>query len=146
MDQGDFISGTVAASVTLDSEVEGAGGDPTPPEHTAPAVGATAGPSGPPSPRTRAANLPGVRGKGTSGAPAPRAMARRAMVDTGVIDALDRMSESQQTIEKLRIEAATVQAEENRRHELQMLERQLEMVRTFADAMMRLARQPPPHA
>lgn len=53
------------------------------------------------SPRTRAANLAGVRGKGTSSKP----VAKRARIDRSLAETLDKMAESNAEIEKLRIEA-----------------------------------------
>ena len=73
------------------------------------------------SPRTRAANLVGCRGQGTS------CTAKRPRVDRDLMDILNHMSESTTTIEKRHIEAALtmhkdnlLDHQENRRIKLQM--------------------------
>ena len=60
------------------------------------------------SPRTRAANLIGCRGKGISSKPA-----KRATIDYNLMDALDRLADSSAEIEKLQIEANLTMHREN---------------------------------
>ena len=60
------------------------------------------------SPRTRAANLASVDWKGTSSQPA-----KKPKIDRNLMDALDRMTESNTKIEKLRIEATMAMHKDN---------------------------------
>ena len=60
------------------------------------------------SPRTHAANLAGVRGKGTSSQ-----LAKKPRIERNLMDALDRMIESNTKIEKLRIEATIAMHKNN---------------------------------
>ena len=59
------------------------------------------------SPRTRAANLVGCRGQGTS------CTTKRPRVDRDLMDILNHMSESTTTIEKRHIEAALTMHKDN---------------------------------
>ena len=60
------------------------------------------------SPRTRAANLAGIREKGTSSQPA-----KKPKIDRNLMDALDSMTKSNTEIEKLRIEATMAMHKDN---------------------------------
>ena len=60
------------------------------------------------SPRTRVVNLIGCCGKGTSSKPT-----KRAKIDHNLMDALDRLADSNAEIEKLRIEANLTMHREN---------------------------------
>jgi hypothetical protein len=77
-------------------------------------------------PRTRAANLVGVSGKGTNSRPS-----KRAKVDRNLMNSLDRLADSTAEIERLRIEATLtmhkdnlIERQENRKLELEMFKLQ----------------------
>jgi len=101
MDQGESVRGTAAALVNFKDEGVG-DGEPAwtrSPDRIVPAFtgignGETRSTAST-SPRTRAANLVGCRGQGTSSS------AKRARVDRDLMDTLNRMSESTATIEKM---------------------------------------------
>ena len=155
MDQGEFVRGTAAALVSLEDEVEG-DSEPAWTQSLDPTIPTFAGygnvetrSTASISPRTRAADLVGCRGQGTS------SIAKRPCVDRDLMDTLNRMAESTATIEKMRIEAALamhkenlLDRQENRRIELEMFKMQQawneKLVSLFADVVMRRTTQPPP--
>ena len=96
--------------------------------------------------RTRAANLASVRGKCTSSQPT-----KKTKTDRNLMDALDRMIESNTEIEKLRIEATMamhkdnlVNCQEHRKLELEISRKQQEsserIAAIFADAIKKIAK------
>ena len=151
MDQGESVRGTATAPVNLEDEGDGEAPCTRSPDHTVPAfTGSGTGETrstASTSPRTRAANLVGCRGQGTS------STAKRARVDRDLMDTLNRMSESTATIEKMRIEAALsmhkdnlLDRQENRRIELEMFKIQQaeneKLAALFADVVTRQATKP----
>ena len=101
MDQGVPIPGTRTSTASIDVSHED-DGDAEPsstqsPIHSGPASSTGTRPrSTGTSPRTRAANLVGVRGKGTSSQPN-----KKAKSDRNLMDAFDRMTESNTEIEMM---------------------------------------------
>ena len=98
------------------------------------------------SPQTHASNLAGIHGKGTSSQPA-----KKPKIERNLMDALDRMTESNIEIEKLRIEATIamhkdnlVDRQEHRKFELERNRLQQEsierMAAVFADAIKKTAK------
>ena len=149
MDQGIPIPGTGSSSVPIDVSQEDAGDGKSAwtqsPTHTVPPSTGTTRDSIGSSPRTRAANLVGCRGKGTSSQPAKRPKVERNLMET-----LDRMADSRAEIEKLRIEAALtvhkdnlVDRQETRKLELEMFRLQQEsnerLAAMFADVVKKSA-------
>ena len=101
MDQGVPMPGTGSSNVPIDVSQEDDGdGEPAwiqSPTHTVPpsSAGTTRDSTGS-SPHTRATNLVGCRGKGTSSQPAKRPKVERNLMET-----LDRMADSTAEIEKV---------------------------------------------
>ena len=113
MDQGEYVRGTAAAPVSLEDEVVG-DGEPTWTQSPDPTVPSFAGlgnaetrSTASTSPRTRAANLVGCRGQGTS------STAKRPHVHRDLMDTLNRMDESTATIENMCIEVALAMHKDN---------------------------------
>ena len=155
MDLGESVRGTAAASVNIVDEVEG-DGEPAWTRSLVPTVPAFAGyghvetrSTASTSPRTRATNLVGCRGQGTS------STTKRPRVDRDLMDTLNRMAESTTIIEKMRIETTLamrkenlLDRQENRRIKLEMFKMQQagneKLATLFADVVMRRTTQPPP--
>ena len=113
MDQGVPIPGTGTSNAPIDvSHVDDGNVEPSStqcPTRSGPASSTgTRSMSTGTNPRTRAANLAGVRRKGTSSQPS-----NKAKTDRNLMDALDRMTESNTEIEKLRIEATMTMHKDN---------------------------------
>ena len=115
-------TGTSDALVDLFEQYDGDGEPSSPPPAFPTSSTGTGKESSGSSPRTRAANLLGCRGKGTSSQPAKRPKIERNLMDT-----LDRLADSTAEIEKLRIEAALtmhkdnlIERQENRKLELEL--------------------------
>ena len=113
MDQDVPMPGTGSSSVPIDVSQEDDGdGEPAwtqSPTHTVPpsSAGTTQNSTGS-SPRTRATNLVGCRGKGTSSQPS-----KMPKVELNLMETLDRMADSTAEIEKLRIETALTVHKDN---------------------------------
>ena len=108
MDQGVPVPGTGTASQPVNLN-EGGPSSPIPsPPHLAANASTCNVESTGSSPRTRAANLAGVRGKATSSTPS-----KRARVDRSLMETLDRLVDSIAEIERLRIEASLTMHREN---------------------------------
>ena len=150
MDQGVPIPGTETSNAPIDVSHEDDGdakpsstqsstrSDPASSTGTRPMSTGT-------SPRTRATNLASVCGKGTSSQPT-----KKAKSDRNLMDALDRMTESNTEIEKLRIEATMamhkdnlVDHQEHKKLELEISRKQQEsserMAAMFANAIKKTA-------
>ena len=147
MDQGVPVPRTGTSSAPVDvSEDEFRDGKPLSPPRLGPIPSTGTGhESTGSSPRTRAANLVGCRGKGASSKPN-----KRAKVDRNLMDTLDRLVDSTTEIDKLRIEASlTVHREnlldrqENRKLELDLFQLQEvgneRMASFFADVVKKNA-------
>ena len=151
MDQGVPIPGTGTSNAPIDVSHED-DGDAKPSSTQSPTRSGPASSTGTTpmstgiSPRTRAANLAGVRGKGTSSQPT-----KKTKTDGNLMDALDRMTESNTKIEKLRIESSMamhkdnlVNRQEQRKLELEISQKQQEsserMAAMFADAIKKTAK------
>ena len=151
MDQGVPIPGTGTSTTPIDDSHED-DGDAEPSSTQSPTRSGPASSTGTrprstgTSPRTRATNLVGVRGKGISFQPNKRAKSHR-----NLMDALDRMTESNTEIEKLRIESSMamhkdnlVDRQEQRKLELEISQKQQEsnerMAAMFADAIKKTAK------
>ena len=151
MDQGVPMPGMGSSNVRIDVSQEDDGdGEPAwiqSPTHIVPpsSAGTTRDSTGS-SPRTRATNLVGCRGKGTFSQPSKRPKVERNLMET-----LDRMANSTAEIEKLRIEAALtvhkdnlVERQENRKLELEMFQLQQEsnkcLAAMFADVVKKFAK------
>ena len=113
MDQGVPIPGTKTSNALIDVNHED-DGDVEPSSTQSPTYSghasstSTRSISTGSSPQTRAANLAGVRGKGTSSQPT-----KKPKIERNLMDALDRMTESITEIEKLRIEATMAMHKDN---------------------------------
>ena len=113
MDQGVPIPGTKTSTAPIDVSHED-DGDAEPSSTQSPTrSGPTSSTGTRPkstgtSPQMRAANLAGVHGKGTSSQPN-----KKAKSDRNLMDALDRMTESNTEIEKLRIESSMTMYKDN---------------------------------
>ena len=151
MDQGAPIPGTGTSTAPIDVSHED-DRDAEPSSTQSPIHSGRASSSGTrprstgTSPRTRAANLAGVRGKGTSSQPN-----KKAKSDRNLMDAFDRMTESNSEIEKLRIQSSMAMHKDNlvdrqkqRKLELEIFQKQQEsserMVAMFADAIKKTAK------
>ena len=146
MDQGVPIPGTGTSNALIDVSHEDDGdGEPSStqsPTRSGPASSTGTRPmSTGTSPRTCVANLAGVCGKGTSSQPT-----KKTKTDRNLMDALDRMTESNTEIGKLRIESTMamhkdnlVDRQEQRKLELEISQKQQEsserMAAMFADAI-----------